>query len=520
MTTPRARRLAARFAPIVALVTVVVAGCTGAADPGDGPESIGETPSTGSPSTPIADDPFFPIGPMGQCNAKLSVKSHGSALIVHDPAALTGFTLKRVLQQLLDVGGDSSTTPEQLLQQLFDTENTTLGAVYPNDLHCDGPMNGAFKNGPAVDCPRAEGALAKSTGLFTEGSPDYFAPIAVVNRLDLMPSTLQTCGEYRIIFAKWSGRNDPSNRVFLIFEGALQSPSPGNIEACRPVAEMWAGLDSVKDPAVLAKRLEQFYFTGLPGILPLVHPLNLGLFANDDDPYGASHGQVRLSQRMQAPFEMREFRVGMGPALGGQMVGFFPATVKNNPLPELFDPSTPAPLAPQFRMEFAAVQVAPLSATSVAGVRMGVSNMFAAGESAIGGAAQASYWGRVTSGGDGKDFLNMIDAQLAAQPPTAACPPGDPLTARSILDRAAVQTCAGCHAPTQFLGADRKIGCGLVWPNSLGEVHIDEHGTLSPALTEVLMPRRAAVMTTYLQDCDQDAIFKNLVPTANPNIPK
>jgi hypothetical protein len=519
MTT---RRLAARLALVpaagAALAAIVLAGCVGAKDPGDPAEAIGETPATGTPSPPV-DDPFNPIGTGAACNPKISVKNHGSALIVHDPAALGGFTLERVLKQLLTIGGDTVTTPEQLLQQLFDTENTTAGGAFPDVAHCDAALNSAFKNGPAVDCPRAEGALAKSAGLFTAGSPDYFAPVAVVNRLDLMPTTLETCGEYRIIFAKWSGRNDPSNRVFLIFEGALQSPSPGNLNACRPVAEMWASLDNEKNPAVLAQRLEQFYFTGLPGLLPVVHPQSFGLFATDNDPYGASRGQVRLSQNMQAPFEMREFHISGFTPSGQLRMMFLPATVKNNPLPELFDPSTPTPLADQFRGELGQ-QVASLSAPNVAGIRMATSNMFAAGESAIGGAAQASYWGRLTSGGGDNQLLSSIDLQLQATAAGKACPPDDPLTARSILDRAAVQTCAGCHAPTHFLGEDRKIGCGLVWPNSLGEVHIDEHGTLSPALTEVLLPRRASVMTTYLQSCDLDAITRNLQPSAFPIIPK
>lgn len=518
MITSRAHRLAALLVPAAALAGIVLAGCRGAEDPAEPDEAIGETPPTGT--LPSTEEPFLPVIPTAMCNPKITVKNHGSALIVHDPAALVGFPLERVLNQLLAAGGDGTTSPEQLLQQLFDTENTTLGGTFPNVAHCDSGLNSAFKNGPAIDCPRAEGALATSKGLFTVGSPDYFAPVAVVNRFDLTPQSLQTCGEYRIIFAKRSGRTDPENRVFLIFEGALQSPSPGNLEACRPVAEMWASLDHEKDPAVLAQRLEQFYFTGLPGVLPLVHPQNLGLFANEFDEYGSTSGQVRLSQRMQAPFEMREFRVNIDSTKGTPRLTFAPATVKNNPLPELFDPTTTTPLATQFRGDFAWQQVPSLGATSVAGIRMAVSSNFAAGESAIGGAAQAGYWSRVTSGGDAAAFLDGLDQQIAVHGLGAACPPGDPLTARSVLDRAAMQTCAGCHAPTQFLGAERKIGCGLVWPNSLGEVHIDEHGTLSPALTQVLMPRRAAVLATYLQACDHDAIMKNLQPTLSNGPPK
>ncbi len=521
MNASRARRLAARFVPAAALAGIGLAGCNVTMDPGSNDEPLGQTPATGLPTAPPPDNTLFPTLPAAACNPKLSVANHGSALIVTDPAALQGFTLERVLTQLLALGGDKVTTPEQLVQQLFDTENTLQGSAFADVPHCDDPTNPAFKNGSPVDCPRAEGALAKSAGLFTPGSPDYFAPVAVVNRFDLMPSSLQGCGEYRIIFAKWSGRTDPGNRVFLIFEGALQSPSGGNIDACRPVAEMWAGLDQVKDPAVLAQRLEQFYFKGLPGFNPVVSPASYGLFGSDDDPYtGATTGQVRLSQHMQFPFEMREFRITNASTNSEARISFLPSTTKNAPLPELFDSTTNTPLAAQFRGEFVSQQVPSLGARNVARIRMSMMSGYFGGESAIGGAAQSGYWSHVTSGGDASALLSGINQQIAAMNVESACPKDDPLTARSILDRAATQTCAGCHAPTQFLGSDRKIGCGLVWPNSLGEVHIDEHGTLSPALTEVLLPRRASVMTTYLQACDLEAIQKNLQPSSPGNIPK
>jgi hypothetical protein len=516
MATARARLLEVRCFPAAALAGLCLTGCMGGGLTdlrGDDPETIAETPVTADfPSHPPEDPPFDPITPTS-CDPKITVKSHGSALLVRDPAALAGFQLERVLKQLILLSGDGSSTPEQLLQQMFDTENTTAGGVFTDTPHCDDPTNGAFKNAPAINCPRAEGALATSAGLFTPGHPDYFAPVAVVNRFDLTPDSVQSCGEYRIVFAKWSGRSDPNNRVFLIFEGALQSPSPGDLNACRPIAKMWAGLDQVQDPAVLAERLEEFYFTGIAGFMPLVHPNNLGLLGKDDDAYGAPSGQVRLSQRMQAPLEMREFRVRFAPMAGVERLSLVPVTVKNNPLPELFDSSTTTPLALDFRSQFTGMQIQSLGAKSVARVRMAISNNFTTGESAISGPAQANYWGRVTSGGDSAAFLADLNQQINASQVGSACPPEDPLTARSILDRASTQTCAGCHAPTQFLGFERKIGCGLIWPNSLGEVHIDEQGTLSPALTQVLLPRRAKVLATYLQGCDAQAIQENLQPS-------
>jgi hypothetical protein len=63
-------------------------------------------------------------------------------------------------------------------------------------------------------------------------------------------------------------------------------------------------------------------------------------------------------------------------------------------------------------------------------------------------------------------------------------------------------------APLEFL-APRSIGCGLVWPDSIGTVHVTEKGELSPALKEVFLPHRAKVLETYRQACDKGAMFGN-----------
>jgi mono/diheme cytochrome c family protein len=142
---------------------------------------------------------------------------------------------------------------------------------------------------------------------------------------------------------------------------------------------------------------------------------------------------------------------------------------------------------------------------------MQTQNLFNAGESAISGPAQANY---VTHGmsGDGAPFAAVIEQEIAALSLGAGCPDSDPLTAEAILKRASAQSCAGCHAPQKFLGADRKIGCGLVWPATLGEAHIDEHGAISPALKDVFLPKRADVLSTYLQACDVTKMTSNLQP--------
>jgi len=107
---------------------------------------------------------------------------------------------------------------------------------------------------------------------------------------------------------------------------------------------------------------------------------------------------------------------------------------------------------------------------------------FNAGESAISGPAGAGY-AEATSNGDSSAFLGAIAKSIDASGVNMACPPDDPITATDILHRAAVESCAGCHAPENVLGPTRKIGCGLTFPESLGTAHINENGDLSPEVT-------------------------------------
>src|SRR5262249_36055502 len=159
--------------------------------------------STPDPPPAVPPDDSTPFGPDGpappgrppvHCDPSASVKASGPALLVRHPAVLSHFPLEKVIQQLIDFStGANPITKEELLQRLFDTENSAATAVFADGVHCDSPGNAAFKKAPAVDCPRAEGVLAKSTGFFVPGHPDYFAPVALVNRFDLTSENADTC---------------------------------------------------------------------------------------------------------------------------------------------------------------------------------------------------------------------------------------------------------------------------------------------------------------------------------------
>jgi len=493
----------------------LLVGCGMDSQPHEGPGSSLAPPTDPFIPEPVPPDPpvDFPP-PLPDCNPDISVASDSRALVVRDPAVLSRFSLERVLTQLVQTIG-STMPPEELARRLFDAENPAAEGVFVDNPHCDDVDNAAFKNGPALFCPRAEGALAKTTGLFEEGHPDSFVPVAIVNRFDLTPQKGETCGEYRIVYAKLSGRTDPANRVFLIFEGALPNPNGfDTLAGCRPVAETWASLASQPYIDVVADRLEQLFFTGLPGFLPVVHPDHYGVVSSEDDPYGGSRGQVRVSQRMQEPWEMREYHLKIGNAgSGSPTLWFQPVTVKNNPLPELFDVSNTSDNAQNFRNEFVWMNLSTLGQKELPRVRMQVGKQFNAGQSVVSGEASVDYAG-YGIGVAGSDFATEIQSAIDQSTMNQGCPPDDPLTAASVLHRATSLTCAGCHAPQQFLGPDRSLGCGLTFPSTLGEVHIDENGTLSEALTDVFLPRRAEVLSMYLQACDIGAIMESLEPPA------
>jgi hypothetical protein len=504
-------RCGTRWSPALVLAGGLLAGCGGV--PGQG--TTGAEPSP-SPTTPSISEQPPPDPGTVACNPNITVESESPALLVKDPAVLAHFRLERVLTQLIDLAGDESVTPKTLLQRLFDTQNTAQGGAFTDVIHCDSPGNGAFKNGPAVDCPRAEGALAHSEGLLLEGDPDYFAPVALVNRFDLTPTTVAHCGEYRIVYAKQSGRTDPQNRVFLIFEGVIPMPAGqlSGVMNCRPVVEAWTSLEKQVDPEQRAATLEQVYFTGLAGFQPLVHPKHFGVLGSEDGAYGSTMGQVRLSQRMQDPWEMRELHLLVDPATGA--LSFAPVTTKNSPVPDLFDPANQSPLALDFRSGFPSSGIAGLTGKDPAKLRMLTSNMYNAGESAVDGPGAVDFAARA----QGSELWTALAQQITPGGIGSACPPEDPLTAEHLLHRATTQTCAGCHAPERFLGPERKLGCGVTWPATLGEAHIDEQGALSPALTDVFLPRRAEVITTFLQACDMEAIQANLQPVPASGIPK
>lgn len=457
------------------------------------------------------DDPTPPPTELGyldyqevpECDPSISVKADGPAVIITDPAALKYFSLEKVMRRLLDDLGYAGGDELALAQRMFDGSNNEGAGVFGDSYHCDSASNPAHANGPAAFCPRSEGALAASDGLLKPGHKDHFVPVAIVNRFDLTPLTADTCGEARIVFAKESGLTDPNDRVFLIFETSVSNTRFGDLTGCRGVGKFWESLQREPNADEVGKRLNTFFFVGSSTRGPAVSAINLGFGLTTGASYYGGGGQIRVSQHMDDHWEMRQLVVSTSPT---GYASFDPVPVGNNPMTRLFgnaDGSELDYMQSDFAARFAAANVTSLASMDVTHVRSTYNSMDLSGESALGGDPINDY---VAAASKNADLHQMIEDQLAGL--SLDCPADDPMTADAILRRATMDSCAGCHAPAKFLGPERKIGCGVSWPASLGEVHIDESGKLSPALTDVFLPHRAQVLQDFLQACEsqEDAL--------------
>jgi hypothetical protein len=451
----------------------------------------------------------------------VSIDPKGRALLVRDPEVLAMFSFEDVLGRILELNNDDPTPPEELARRLFDVTNTQENRVFDDGIHCDSPDNPAHTNVPAAYCPRSEGKLARAPkgSLLDPASEDFFFPVAIVNRLDLMdPAT--TCGQYRIVYAKKSGlayeaavpgaaaRED---RAFVILEASVPNPTGFPCpEACRPIAEMWEQLGRETDPNEVAEQLHAFFFDGLPGFQPVLVPGNLGTGGITSAGYYGGNGridpgQIRVGEHVGDAWEYRE--IHLTERNPDKRLGIVPVMVSANPAPSMFGSSSSA-----FQNDFYNAAWALGEARGAVDLaRFGgqpAGFLYNSGESSLGQHALNDY--AASASGDLRKVV-----QIALDPTyfKVDCPEDDPLTVDSILRRATSQSCAGCHAPSQLLGPGRKLGCGLVWPDSLGEVHIDERSRISPALEHVFLPHRARVMERYLAACDEKGMFDGLAET-------
>jgi hypothetical protein len=389
------------------------------------------------------------------------------SLEVTDSAVLDHFSLQRVMKAIAD-SAHATNTPLQLWQAWMGTFAS-----------CSDPN--VDPNGYGITCPRVESTLASINPFGSGGA--HFVPTALANRFDLAPRSGADCGEYRIVYAMLGG----NGRALLIFEGRLPNPTPAaGLAGCTPVADFWAQLSTDPSAASRASKLDQFYFTGLPGFEPVVAASHYGLAGLSTTV--ARKGQIRTNMFVQSKqWQLREFQLNKPCAPAASCtLSVQHVTVKVNPADELFT-GTHAN-APAFQAGFLG-QVGVLSRPNAATITMTNGNNFNEFESVSSSTA--------TSIADDVLYADFTEASFRTQIRSKITNPN--LTVNNILDRATTQTCAGCHRLSTF-PPHSQLGDGVVWPQSLDFVHVDEFSNLSPALLDVFLPQRKSVLGSFLRD--------------------
>lgn len=403
---------------------------------------------------------------------------------ISDKPILEGFRFERVMNALAERSNVPGMTGEKLFRQWFDVQNAKPGldASMP---HCNDEMtNGkATMNGFSIACPADGGYLA--TAPF---QPDSFLPILITNRFDQAGGG--SCGQYRIAYALLRG--SALETFHIIFEGALPNPDPsGNLAACRPVAQFWANLSAVSSMTERRARLEQFFFDGIEGFPPLIHP----------DHYHVGQAGIRTLQ-LTMPLNLLHFfqyRLIHDCNQGSCTLVMKPDLLENNAFGALFDGHVTTPQAVAFRADFVK-QVKTLVVPDLNLFSLQIPSSFLVPDTQPSEEAQPSFSGAFNEGMTttaGLAFRDAIESESRKA--------GSTLGANVILERVLTQTCAGCH----FGGIN--VGDAIQFPLALRSFqHVTEQQrvtgeggplsryNISPALAGFFIPHRMKILSDFL----------------------
>jgi hypothetical protein len=399
------------------------------------------------------------------------------SIFVSDVDTVSQIKFSEVMDKLVSQSGDALLTKQILFNQWWDTAGQGPGlglGPHCDDVSATTPASGiatftslSTLNSFPYRCPRLEQNEAVSDPFANEveANPNAYSAIAFSNRFDLV-SPPNDCGEYRIVFARNSGRQDPLNRNLIIFEARVPNPKPSDgLNGCRPILEFWHGLSDTTISAVeRGRRLHDFYLNGLPGS-------NVGPIV-DVAHYTFGTGQIRSNQFMlndkdirlpTPPFDwtLREFKT----FLNNGTLAIIPDSVKTNPGNSLFTAGSNDVRIASLNQDIRAQMKNLLGA---AGPGNGVDDVNSIGFQTAGqgvnsfesdeshpdlGDVVAAY----TSAPGGKENP-VIQSNIAASLALLH----SPLSTLNVANRVRTQTCAGCH---QFSNNDHQLGGKAFWPN-------------------------------------------------------
>ncbi len=426
------------------------------------------------------------------------------SLFVTHEKTLAVFSLAEVMDKLASEG-EPGLTGEELFHRLWDTNNLKADAVFHDqDEHCDSEtpaVDGASKlNGFPYTCPRPEGAEARN------GTVNDYIPIAAVNRLDLAGG--DSCGEFRLVFARRSGTTVGDLRNLIIFEMEVPNPKPGpdtGSLGCKPIAEFWANLGQEADAVRRGIALWKFYFVGktefFGGETHFAAPVSVKRLGGDP---ARPLGQIRTNQfapglGQPAPWILRQYRLD---TTGGKLRPVR-QNVAHNPDPSLF--AVKAGDARQADAEALAAAIASdldRLARSRETFDVSLPETLNAGESD----EQDAKKGNVLANFMPDSIVGKaIGDALAAKPALR-------MTSEQVVARVGALTCSGCHT---FI-SNRSLGQGStgvdqLWPKKdLLFVHVSEAKredcegeimgcfAISSTLRELFLPAREDLLKDML----------------------
>ena len=421
--------------------------------------------------------------------ATLALNASRSFAVTDIPLLEKAFPFRRVLDSIV---AGSATTSEQLIRQMFDTQNPRPGMADATAPHCDDFLVDGMPtfNGFPRRCPTPEGKLAA-----VPFAPDQYEPLALINRFDMAPADGGNCGQYRIIY---EGTVPTPGHVDVILEAVLPNPHRElGLAGCRPVAQFWADLSAVDSLEERRVRLERFFFDGIDGFEGVLRADHYTL---------ASGGGIRTRHTTVVTIptpaaRTYQFRTERQcPPSGACVLRLVPDVLENFPFGPMFDASIDTPVARAFRENFIA-QIPTLAINDLNLMRMKVDRQFLVGESNPLDATRAfdyiaPFLGSQSTD-EGKAFRARIDAELKRI--------GSDLTPENIVARAQTQTCSGCHFVPQ------SIGGGLIFPGAFDIAQVTQFDRLpgdggpnsrwgiSAAMEKVFLPNRVRILREFLQ---------------------
>jgi hypothetical protein len=466
------------------------------------------------------------------------------SIFVSDVDTTKAVKFSDVMNQLVKQSSDTQLSKEALFHQWWDTAGQGPGLEL--GPHCDDsgapmPSSGIANNtattsfnGFAYRCPRLEKSEASNDPFTKEGEVDPqgkdvnqagYTAIAFSNRFDLIgppvPSTTSPglveypdCGEYRIVFARNSGKTDPLTRNLIIFEARVPNPDRkpekvGHPNGCLPILNFW---HSLSDTALTAEqrgqKLREFYLEGKLG--PTAKPLPSPVV--DIANYTFGSGQIRTNQFMNEgsskPFDwtLREFKTLV---TNGTLI-IVPDTVKTNPGTPLFAKGSTDPrlsvLSQSVRAQLRTILGGDKTTLHLDNVNKigflisgeGVNSFESDEKGTSNGLAGDPAFGDIVTAfkGDGSprndSFVSNIQDALNISLP------GGNVTPLQVIARIGTQTCSGCH---QFSdGTD--LGAGTKWPNKAS-------GDLQSPTDRIHHPKMPFTQESEMQGDLRDAISES-----------